>query len=317
MNYMAKAFIFSFVLLGATAVIAESRTNDIDEYSAVSEKLNQKLGDLKNVIIRKSSVSGLYEVSVNSGEYILYTDKNVERLIFGALVNADTLVNETEVYRAEIAAKLLVDTASSTKVNLDGLLKSSSTPQPASNLVTTPLGADAGDAVKAPSTVTPPKDVRSPEKIMSDMLVSVSGMIPDEWVTVFQPNGAAKKVLTVFTDPTCPYCRKLHAEIPKLQAAGVKVRYMMYPRHGVDSPAAKQLGDAWCASDRAQAIDLVFSGKSVAARDPECAPPVKEQFGIGNELQITGTPAILVDDGRMLSGYMSAEELLNKLGVVN
>ena len=61
---------------------------------------------------------------------------------------------------------------------------------------------------------------------------------PAEDMVVYPAEGDEKASLKVFTDTTCPFCRRLHQEVPELQAAGVAVRYLPFPRSGPDGPGA-------------------------------------------------------------------------------
>ena len=56
--------------------------------------------------------------------------------------------------------------------------------------------------------------------------------IPKEDLVVFSPTGETKTHVTVFTDVDCGYCRKLHQEMADINALGIEVRYMAYPRQG-------------------------------------------------------------------------------------
>ena len=75
-----------------------------------------------------------------------------------------------------------------------------------------------------------------------------STMDTDDFI-VFKPEGETKAILNVFTDIDCGYCRKLHREVPALNQMGVEVRYLAYPRAGVDSQSYKKIATAWCADD--------------------------------------------------------------------
>ena len=71
----------------------------------------------------------------------------------------------------------------------------------------------------------------------------------EEDMIVFSPEGEPRAYISVFTDVTCFYCQKLHQEVPELNKRGVEVRYLAYPRAGVDSDGYRQLASAWCADN--------------------------------------------------------------------
>lgn len=122
-----------------------------------------------------------------------------------------------------------------------------------------------------------------------------------------------KRVLNVFTDIDCPYCAKLHLEVPALNKAGVQVRYLAYPRAGLGSPSYQKYVSVYCADDPLQALTDAKAGKPVAPK--QCDNPVKEQFELGQLLGVTGTPTIFADDGTKFPGYMPAKVLLGQLGL--
>lgn len=137
--------------------------------------------------------------------------------------------------------------------------------------------------------------------------------IPEEDMIVFAPQNP-KAVVTVFTDVDCGYCRKLHREVNEYNAAGIAVRYLAFPRQGPVGPTAEKMISAWCSSDRQKSLTSLKSGKTIP--DNQCnTHPVVEQFELGLEAGIRGTPAIILADGTLVSGYRDAGELAEILGL--
>lgn len=122
-----------------------------------------------------------------------------------------------------------------------------------------------------------------------------------------------KRTLTVFTDVDCPYCARLHNEVPKLIQAGVKVRYLLYPRAGKDTDTYKRSVAVWCSKDRVKAIAIAKNGGKLEMKT--CTNPVDEHMRLGQEVGVEGTPTIVMDDGRVMPGYAPAAELLAALGL--
>lgn len=137
--------------------------------------------------------------------------------------------------------------------------------------------------------------------------------VPEEDMVIFSPDGETKAVVSVFTDVDCGYCRKLHKEVPELNALGVEVRYLAYPREGIGSQSYDRIVSAWCADDRNAAITRLKSGGSIPAKS--CANPVAQHYELGRQVGVTGTPAIVTEDGRLLPGFMSAERLAKSVGI--
>ena len=116
-------------------------------------------------------------------------------------------------------------------------------------------------------------------------------------MVIFPAVGETKGVVSVFTDVDCGYCRKLHQEVPKLNQMGIEVRYLAYPRAGVGSRSYQKIVSAWCAADPNKAMTQLKSGMEIP--DVSCENPVAAQFDLGQQVGVTGTPAIVLEDGRL------------------
>ena len=127
---------------------------------------------------------------------------------------------------------------------------------------------------------------------------------------IFEPE-KTKHTLTVFTDIDCGYCRKLHQQISEYNALGIKVRYMAFPRSGLDSESFDKAVSVWCADDRKQAMTDAKSGSSIKVNS--CDNPIKDHFEAGRRLGITGTPALFLESGELLPGYIPPMRLIQIL----
>lgn len=123
----------------------------------------------------------------------------------------------------------------------------------------------------------------------------------------------AKRTITVFTDVDCPYCARLHLEIPRLNRAGVRVRYLLFPRGGTASETYRRSVAVWCASDRIKAVGVAKAGGKLDMKT--CDNPVARHYALGQELGVEGTPTLVLDDGEFLPGYVPATQLLAYLGI--
>lgn len=119
--------------------------------------------------------------------------------------------------------------------------------------------------------------------------------------------------ITVFTDVDCSYCQLLHEEVPALNDAGVTVRYLAYPRAGVGSMVYNKMVSVWCSDDPQEWLTQVKLGVEIAQNT--CVNPVADQYKLGNEMGVRGTPSIVFDDGTFLPGYLPAPELIKRLGL--
>lgn len=141
-------------------------------------------------------------------------------------------------------------------------------------------------------------------------------------LVVFPGEDEEKAKITVFTDVDCGYCRKLHREVPKLNEMGITVRYLAYPRAGVYANRAqteytgsyKKLKSVWCDDDR-QAAMTKAKATGFIKENLDCKAPIESHLALGQQFGVRGTPAIMLDSGEMLPGYMPAEQLAQKLGL--
>lgn len=117
-------------------------------------------------------------------------------------------------------------------------------------------------------------------------------------------------VVTVFTDITCPYCRALHKAMQKYNDLGITVRYLAFPRNGLDTKAARQMESIWTSADPKAAFTAAQQGHAPAEKKIDL---VRKQYALGLQFGISGTPAIVLENGRLVSGFVKPAELLDML----
>lgn len=126
-----------------------------------------------------------------------------------------------------------------------------------------------------------------------------------------------KHKVTVFTDVDCGYCRKLHKEMSAINAAGITVDYLMFPRAGQPSASYDKAGYVWCAVDRQDALTASMSaGELPADQRKACAHPITETMQLGQKLARLGTPTIIASDGSVLGGYLDPMQLAQRLTAI-
>jgi thiol:disulfide interchange protein DsbC len=128
----------------------------------------------------------------------------------------------------------------------------------------------------------------------------------------FAPKGAVKKVMYVFTDVDCGYCQLLHSKVAEYNDLGIEVRYLAYPRAGIPSKSYSKIASAWCAKDRNDAITKLKNRQEIPENVCE-GNPVPAQFDLGRQIGLSGTPALLFEDGQMIGGYVEPARLLEML----
>ena len=120
-----------------------------------------------------------------------------------------------------------------------------------------------------------------------------------------------KHVVTVFSDTSCGYCQKLHAEMADYNNAGITIRYLAFPRGGLNSNAYNTMVSIWCSDDPKLAMDKAKSRQKIASKT--CDNTVQEQYELGQFFGVTGTPALILEDGSLQPGYLPADRLLQLL----
>ncbi len=128
---------------------------------------------------------------------------------------------------------------------------------------------------------------------------------------IYPAKGVTKSVVYSFTDADCPYCTKLHEEIDEINALGIEVRYLAWPRSEQSVPKMEAI---WCSKDRVKAMDQAKMGANVTADN--CSSPVQSQMALGRSLGVNGTPAIFTESGQQVGGYLPAKQLAQAVGAI-
>ena len=140
--------------------------------------------------------------------------------------------------------------------------------------------------------------------------VSRQGLVAtlaDDHAIVFSP-AEVKYSVTIFTDVDCSYCRKLHSQIDEYLGQGIEVRYALYPRNGPASTSWTKSEQVWCADDRNQALTSAKLDRGF--KSSQCdASVVSEHYRLGQDIGLNGTPAIVLEDGTLISGYLPPAQL--------
>ena len=126
-------------------------------------------------------------------------------------------------------------------------------------------------------------------------------------MVIFSPSDPVTSI-TVFTDTECGYCVRLHNEMDQLLAGGVEVRYLGYPRAGVQSASYDTLVSVWCSDDPQQAMTDAKSGRAVDPRS--CQTDIAQHMQAADGVGVRGTPTIVLEDGKTIPGYVPAGELI-------
>ena len=155
------------------------------------------------------------------------------------------------------------------------------------------------------------KQVNLTEESRSLARRDLMSAVTDEQVIAFSP-AEVKYTVSIFTDVDCTYCRRLHNQIDDYMAHGIEVRYLLFPRGGPASPAWNTAEEVWCSADRANALTMAKLDRDFESTSCD-ASIVQDHYIMGQEVGLSGTPAIVFDDGELVAGYLPPDALKMRL----
>ena len=148
------------------------------------------------------------------------------------------------------------------------------------------------------------------EKRILGRLDVMQGM-DENTMIIYEPD-QIKHTVTIFTDIDCGYCRKFHQQIDDYLDLGIRVRYLSFPRTGPNTESWEKADAVWCSKDRTDSLNLAKQGKKVDA-DACPSSPVEAHYNLGSVFNISGTPTIVTDKGKIIVGYLPPQSLLVRL----
>jgi thiol:disulfide interchange protein DsbC len=126
--------------------------------------------------------------------------------------------------------------------------------------------------------------------------------------------GDGSRQVAVFSDPDCPYCRKLEKELEKV--TNVTIHYFLMPLNM--HPQAKPKADAtWCSKNKAESWHKITNDEKIPDAPKGCEAPINEVNAFASKVGISGTPALIRMDGKIMPGYAPAEKLNQWLDEAN
>jgi thiol:disulfide interchange protein DsbC len=133
-----------------------------------------------------------------------------------------------------------------------------------------------------------------------------------EWPAKFLGNaiktirGNGQRTVAVFSDPDCPYCKRLEAELQKLD--NITVYTFLYPMESLHPEAKARSEAVWCSIDPSKAwLDLMLSGRP--PKLATCKTPLNDNLVLGSRLGVLGTPTLISTDGRMFPGMGTSKQI--------
>jgi len=158
------------------------------------------------------------------------------------------------------------------------------------------------------------KQVNLSERSRTDARRELMSSVSDDEAILFSP-AIVRHSVTIFTDVDCTYCRKLHSQIDEYVAQGIEVRYLLYPRGGPASRSWNTSEDVWCANDRNGALTAAKTDRKFDTKNCD-ASVISKHYSLGQNVGLSGTPAIVFDDGTLVSGYLPPATLADRLNLI-
>lgn len=154
-----------------------------------------------------------------------------------------------------------------------------------------------------------------------DALVDRARAIPPEWTVEYKGKGKEVGVVSVFFDVSCSYCKAMHSAVKELNNYGVTVRYIAYPRAGLNSEDAQVMRSIWCRPNATKNLDEYLEGYQTAeslagltTNPNDCGVDVVEKgYYLGKSVRIKGTPALLFENKNVRNYAMSASSIYQEV----
>ncbi|MDU7785699.1 bifunctional protein-disulfide isomerase/oxidoreductase DsbC [Aggregatibacter aphrophilus] len=128
---------------------------------------------------------------------------------------------------------------------------------------------------------------------------------------IVYPAKNEKHVVTVFMDITCHYCHLLHQQVKEYNDLGITVRYLAFPRAGMESQTAGQMEAIFTAKDPTFALNEAEKGN--LPKELKTPNVVRKHYLLGAQFGVNGTPTIITSEGEVIGGYLKPADLLAAL----
>lgn len=119
--------------------------------------------------------------------------------------------------------------------------------------------------------------------------------------------GNGKRKVAIFSDPDCPYCRRLEQDLTQLN--DVTVYTFLLPIEQLHPAATEKARAVWCAADRQKAWDELMLNNVDPAGGKSCTTPIDKIQSFAQQKRINATPTLILEDGVRISGAKSAADL--------
>ena len=105
--------------------------------------------------------------------------------------------------------------------------------------------------------------------------------------------------MAVFTDPDCPYCKRLEQNLQS--ETGIRVYTFLFPLTQLHPDAYEKSKSIWCAKNQHKAMSEVMLDDKKLPK-ATCTTPIDDNMKLADKLNVRGTPTIFAEDGRKYTG---------------
>lgn len=146
-------------------------------------------------------------------------------------------------------------------------------------------------------------DINTRRNITQDRLDKLAVIKFDDLpldIAIKQVRGNGRRVVAMFSDPYCGYCKQLDQQLVKLD--DVTIYTFLYPiLRKEESPEMSRR--IWCAPDRAKAyLDVMVHNRQAPRVAASCTAPVDKWMALGEKLNVRATPVSYVTSGARIVG---------------
>ncbi|MHB1655613.1 MAG: DsbC family protein [Burkholderiales bacterium] len=153
-------------------------------------------------------------------------------------------------------------------------------------------------------------DTKTHKNITNERLAKLNAVNPDTFPldhAIKFVKGDGSRKLIVFSDPECPYCKRLEQELGKVN--NVTIYDFLYPIESLHPGTTAVSRAIWCAKDRNAAWQNALLKNVYPKNDGKCDNPVDANIALGDKLHVTGTPTLFFSNGQRVPGAVPADKL--------
>jgi len=146
------------------------------------------------------------------------------------------------------------------------------------------------------------------EKVDKLTMVGFDSLPLEQAIKIVKGDGSRR--LAVFSDPDCPYCKRLEPELAQLNNVTLYIFEYPLPMH---TDAARKSRLVWCSADRAKAWDALMLDGKLPEGKGDCPNPVEANLALAEKLHIQGTPHMILSNGKRIPGLVPVDKLSQML----